>query len=64
MADSGRSVLTTAQVSERLQVSDETVLTYFKNGYLEGFRLPGGQIRVYADSVAKMVHPSGDEARA
>lgn len=56
-----RSVLTTSEVGERLKVSDETVLTYFKAGHLEGFRLPGGQIRVYADSVAKILHPSAEE---
>jgi excisionase family DNA binding protein len=58
MAETVRSVLTTTQVAERLQVSDETVKNYYVNGDLEGFRLPGGHLRIFADSVAKILHPS------
>lgn len=53
-----KDLLTTTEVCNLLRVSDETVKTYILSGKLEGFKLPGGHFRIYADSVTAFMRPS------
>ena len=53
MADT-RQALTLAQAADLLSVHADTIVKYLDAGDLDGFRLPSGHRRVYADSVEAM----------
>lgn len=48
-------ILTVTEAAKRLRVSKTTVQIYFNNGLLDGYRLPSGFRRIYAESVAAML---------
>jgi len=56
-----KDLMTTTEVANLLEVSDETVKSYILKGKLEGFKLPGGHFRIYSSSVAALMHPSEHE---
>jgi excisionase family DNA binding protein len=56
-----RAVLDTKQVGQILGVSDETVKRYLADGKVEGFRLPGGRWRIYADTVLALTTPDSPD---
>jgi len=59
MADpTERPVLTTTEAGKILGLGDEAVKRYLQAGRLEGFKLPGGHYRVFADSVEKLMRPA------
>lgn len=49
-----KAALTPAQAAHLLGVGVDAVTRYFDEGQLEGFRLPSGHRRIYAESVDEM----------
>jgi excisionase family DNA binding protein len=56
MADIERKLLTAKEAADLLHVTDETIRRYVDAGTLEGFRLPGNYVRVFADSVTALMN--------
>lgn len=48
-------LLTTAEVAERLRVSQVTVARWVKKGQLDAVRLPGGTLRFKESDIASIV---------
>lgn len=48
-------LLTTAEVAERLRVSQVTVARWAKKGQLDAVRLPGGTLRFKESDIAAIV---------
>lgn len=49
-----RKAIRVSTAAKSLDVTPQTVKRWIERQYLEGFKMPSGQWRVYADSVAKM----------
>ena len=49
--DPQREVLTIAQACARTGVSRATIGNWIQAGQIEGYRTPGGRVRIYADTL-------------
>lgn len=58
------TALAIGKAARDLGVHRDTVRTYLEKGYLEGFRLPSGRWRVYAESLERLRRESGAEDAA
>jgi excisionase family DNA binding protein len=52
---SDERALTTAEVAERLRVSPKTVRAWLEQGELRGFKLPGGEWRIWPAALGELL---------
>lgn len=55
-----REVLTAAQVARLFSVGRTTVVTWLDRGEIDGFRTPGGHVRIYRDSLERYLGEAKD----
>jgi excisionase family DNA binding protein len=60
-AINGRQLISCSVAGKRLNVTGDTVRKWLKLGKIEGLRIGGSTIRVYADSVEKLLGNQGME---